>query len=118
MQALVYENDFVHFEQCAAIFGPYIDLNAHLPLLTSIIHLLEWFVEPCYRFLSPSVFSQKTPDLINISSLPGTGTLASLSAPRAHQARRLGQLQPEAHLLESGQRAEVPRVHALAAESV
>ena len=108
MQALIYENDWVHFEQCVAIFGPYLDLNAHLPLLTGIIHLLEWLLEPCYRFLSPSVFTQKAPDIIAIASMPGTGTPRSPSTPRAPQAAAGRRLQPQRHLLELGQREAVP----------
>lgn len=63
---MIQENDFVHFEQCLKVLGPFLDLHSFTPLLAGITDYLEWFIDPCYRFLSPSLLSFKTPELARI----------------------------------------------------
>ena len=66
MQALIQENDFVHFKHAFAILGSTIDFYNFQLLLTTFTEYIEWYIEPCYRFLSPTLLSMKQPDLLRI----------------------------------------------------
>lgn len=66
MQALIQENDIVHFKQAFSSLGSMVDFYSFQLLLTTLTDYVEWYIEPCYRFLSPTVFSMKQPDLMKV----------------------------------------------------
>jgi hypothetical protein len=48
------------------VLGPYIDFYSFQVLLAAITDYAEWFIDPCYRFMSPTILSQRQPDLAKI----------------------------------------------------
>lgn len=72
------------FKRCYSAIGDYIDLNSHGPLQTTMIDFLDWFIEPLYRQISPTIFSNKKTKnaIFEVSSNPEIGK-KELPRPKA-----------------------------------
>jgi hypothetical protein len=65
LEALIKQNNFIDFLKGFKAIENTIDLTMHSGLMLSIAEFIEWFIEPSYRHLSPSLLSQRNVKIYN-----------------------------------------------------
>ena len=67
LDSLIKQNNFSDFLKAFKCIGDYVDLSSYQYLQNSLMELVSWFIEPCYRHLSPSFLNKRKVKLYNFS---------------------------------------------------
>lgn len=63
IEALAKENSTTSLLKALKVLQSRIHLKSHTPMMNALLELIEWFIEPIYRFLSPTRYNGKKTQL-------------------------------------------------------